>query len=341
MKKLLLASTVLAASSGVAFAEMSVTGSAEIGIFGGDVIDPTDPAYGNSIETQFHTDVDVTFTGTGETDGGLAFGFSIDLDESDGNPSAAFDPNTEGGETIFISGNFGTLTWGDTDGALDWAMQEVNIVGGSIADDETAHAGFSGNSVMDGFGSNGGANSKDGQIVRYEYAFSQFEMAASVELDDTGVTDPTIGVGGRFNAALGGVDLGIGIGYQVTGNGPGNADSSALGLSVDGTFANGLSAAFNYTSFDTVFVNGVGVDSHIGLGVGYSAGAISVGFNYGVWDVAAAGADDVTGWGLAAGYDLGGGAEILFGYGTGDLGNNAPPANNSASSFSLGVAMSF
>src|SRR6056297_3414964 len=79
MKKILLATTALAATSGAAYADMSVSGSAEIGIIGA-----------SNIETQLFTDVDVNFSGAGETDNGLAFGFSVDLDESDGNPLAVF-----------------------------------------------------------------------------------------------------------------------------------------------------------------------------------------------------------------------------------------------------------
>ncbi|MEO1580050.1 MAG: porin, partial [Pseudomonadota bacterium] len=78
MKKVLLASTALVVSAGIAAADVSLSGSAELGIFDDDT------------ETQFHTDIDVTFTMSGETDGGLTFGASIDLDESDGDPSAAF-----------------------------------------------------------------------------------------------------------------------------------------------------------------------------------------------------------------------------------------------------------
>ena len=132
MKKVLLATSALVASAGIASAQgVELSGHAEMGIIGG-----------SAIETQFHTDIDVTFTMSGETDNGLTFGASIDLDESDGSgtgatavgASAAFGNTTQGGETVFISGSFGTLTMGDTDGAFDWALTEVAI-GGAIADD--------------------------------------------------------------------------------------------------------------------------------------------------------------------------------------------------------------
>ncbi len=73
MKKLLLASTALVAMAGAAKAEVALSGFAEIGIFGS--------SEGFRIGTggdEFHTDIDVTFSMTGETDTGLTFGASID-----------------------------------------------------------------------------------------------------------------------------------------------------------------------------------------------------------------------------------------------------------------------
>ena len=134
MKKVLLASTALVGFAGAAAAEVTITGSAEMGIYGG-----------SEIETQFFQDLDVTFSMSGETDGGLSFGASVDLDESDGSAttgvSGAFEPNDDGGATIFVSGGFGTVTMGDTDGAMDWALTDAGNMGnpGTLADDETTH----------------------------------------------------------------------------------------------------------------------------------------------------------------------------------------------------------
>ena len=112
---------------------------------------------------------------------GLTFGASVDLDESDGSNdpvrgnSNAFDGRTQGGEEIFISGAFGTLTMVDTDGALDWALQEIAI-GGSLGDAHTVHDGYSGNGFADGAG--------EGQIARYDYSFGDFGVAVSANIID-------------------------------------------------------------------------------------------------------------------------------------------------------------
>ena len=55
---------------------ISLSGNAEMGLFGTDAPGET--------RLQFITDLDLTITATAETDGGLVFGMSIDLDETGG-----------------------------------------------------------------------------------------------------------------------------------------------------------------------------------------------------------------------------------------------------------------
>ena len=133
MKKVLLASTALVVTSGAAVAEVGLSGYAEMGIVGG----------GGAMETQFHHDIDVTFTLSGETDSGLSFGATIDLDEVGDDTGCAGigaqPSNTTCVEehSVFISGSFGTLTMGDTDGAFDWALTEVGSLT-ALADEHTS-----------------------------------------------------------------------------------------------------------------------------------------------------------------------------------------------------------
>ncbi len=242
MNKLLLASTALVASTTFAMADVDISGFAEMGIFGGE------DASGDDIDTQFHTDIDATFSMSGETDTGLTFGAAIDLDsvddeDEDGN-IGAFDPAQGGSDTsVFISGNLGTLTMGDTDGALDFALQEAII--GSTLQDDNEHAGYDngfvgGNSGLDGL--------YDGQVARYDYSFGDFSVALSAEIDDDPDTalggtelgdvgfdldeisafvndeiraisnDTVLGIGFRYSGAFSGGTFGAGIGYQQAGN---------------------------------------------------------------------------------------------------------------------------
>ena len=187
MKKLLSATSALAATVGFASAQgATVSGTASMGILGGDWVLDRDPNVETTLfsnppvhapdiegqsEFELHTDIDVTFTMTGQTDAGVTFGAMIDLDESDGDggegASGAFDNRKQGGEEIFVSGAFGTLTMGDTDGALDWALQDIGI-----GDAHTSHLGYVGNDYAD---SKGG----DGQIARYDRSFGDFAVALS------------------------------------------------------------------------------------------------------------------------------------------------------------------
>ena len=313
MKKVLFATTALVASAGIASAQgVELSGSAEMGIIGG-----------SAIETQFHHDIDVKFSMSGETDNGLTFGATIDLDEV-----SAGIGNTANPSSVFISGSFGTLTMGDTDGAFDWALTEV-AMGSAINDDHTAHAGYNGNSGLDG--------SHDGQVARYDYSFGDFAFAVSAEINDTGVASPAFGIGGKYSGDLGGVTLGVGVGYQT------NGVNDIMGISLSAAMDNGLSAVINYSDLDGMAFSNTGlgvagraISSHIGVGVGYTMDAITVSANYGVYDGGAAG--DLTGFGLAANYDLGGGAVVQAGYGSSQ---DTAAGGADGNSFSLGIAMSF
>jgi len=286
MKKVLFTTTALVAFAGAASADIALTGEAEIGIRGG-----------SNIDTQYHQDMDITFAMSGETDAGLAFGANVDLSDGIG---GAF-PAGHNGTNVWISGSFGKLTLGDTDGALDWAMQEIDIASG--LGNEHRGAGYNGNNRADGI--------YDGQIARYENTFGDFGVALSAELDDTGVGSTNWGLGVKYNASLGGVELGLGLGYQKHNNGIGTGGDAAWGLSVDAKFSGGFRTILNYS--DLGDTDGLGVDeTHFGMSVGYSTGAWTVAANYGAYDEGTA---EQESWGLAVNYDLGGGATVKAAYG--------------------------
>jgi outer membrane protein OmpU len=331
MKKILFATTALVATAGVAAADVKVSGYAEMGITGGD----TATMQGSTVlddVSQFHSDIDITFSLSGEADNGLTFGATIDLDEAtdinaSGLPSAAGGQSNGGvggplGEndmSVFIAFGGAKLTMGDTDGAFDAALQEVNIVD-TINDDHSTHAGFNGNGGFDG--------SYDGQIARLDYAFDAFSVHVSTEIDDLDIGDPVWGLGFKYTAALAGLDLGIGLGYQTVDFGGGN--NSVVGLSVDTTFDNGMRAIINYSKFDFV----VGETTHWAIGLGYTINALTIAANYGEFDFGGGVTSD--GYGLGVNYDLGGGLNAQFGYGSSDFGAGA-----TFDTYSLGLAMSF
>jgi outer membrane protein OmpU len=350
----------MAAAQGV-----SLSGYAEIGV------------KDNDTDVVFHHDLDVTFTLSGETDAGLAFGATIDLDELD--QSTPGDISSEdGAHSVFVSGSFGKITMGDTDGALDWAMNEVGF-GTSIADDHTTHAGFNGNSGLDG--------QLDGQVARYEYSFGDFAFAISAEIgadsaDDFTTaggtvlgTDEIIGIGFKYSTDLGGVDWDFGLGYQtgaytpsfgtfgfVAPGGEWLLDADIWGASVTADFANGFSVVLNYSELDADFVGGVsnitslGIVTatsaftltgsleweHVGIGVAYAMDNWIIEANWGEFDGSTSFAGggtsfDADGFGLAFNYDLGGGAVVMVGYGSGE----AFGSTTSVDTWSAGLGLSF
>lgn len=312
------ATTALMGSATVAGADVALSGMGEMGIIGGSTLS----------DVQFHTDVDVNFSMSGETDSGVSFGASIDLDEVGGGIPA----NTQVGETVFISGVFGTLTMGSTDGAFDAALTEVAL-GGSIADDHTSHAGYNGNAGFDG--------SNDDQVARYDYNFGDFGIHASAEIDDVnwgpgspgGVNAVVYGIGATYSMEMSGATVGLGLGYQ----GYENANIWGASLSVSSM---GLTGIINYSSSNGSAI----VDTtHWGIGVGYTWEDLTVAANYG--DFSLAGADnDTSGVGVSATYDLGGGLSLQAGYGWSECEVGANCNGNrdlSYSTMSFGAAMSF
>lgn len=316
MKKVLLATSALVAFTGAAAAndQISLSGEAEMGIF--------DEEGG---ETQFWQDVDVKFSMEAESDSGLTFGAVVDLDEI----FIAGPTSDDHGTYVYLKGSFGSLTMGDTDGALDWALTEAGNVGnpGSIADDETSHDGYLG-SYGDG--------QYDGQVLRYDNTFGQFGVAISVEMDDSGVRDDGYALGLKYALDLGATTVNLGLGYQVvsdstlniggTGVTATNNDIDIIGLSASAAFAGGFEAGLVYSNWDA---GAAGDVDHTGIGLGYSSGAFAVHANYGIYD--GSNGTERDGWGLAASYDLGGGLSAKFGYG----------ADDASDTWSLGMSMKF
>jgi len=343
MKKILLASTAIVGFAGAASAaEITLSGYAEIGIFGGD-----------NVETQFHNDWQVNFNFSGTTDNGLEFGGRVQIEEQ----NSPFSINGNVGsddEAFWVSGAFGKVTLGETDGAFDWALSEI-YTGTGLQDDHSTHAGAYWFTGLD--------STYDNQIARYEYSFGAFGVAVSAEMDDgrtpttstTTIAGNTIvgtsftsgratgdtvwSIGGKWADTISGIDFGAGIGYQD------NGTNSVWGLSGSAAFSSGVSVALGYADLDGIndaVGNGVAVDTWWGIGVAYTPAtmsALTVGVNYGAYSAATAGVDDPTGWGLVANYDLGGGAVAMAGYGSS---NNGTSFNgHGEDTFSLGLALSF
>lgn len=312
MKKVLFATTALVAFAGAAAADVSVSGSAEMGIAGGD-----------GAETTFFQSVDIRFSMTGETDNGLSFGATVDADDLVDMGLQGNDPVDQGGQfadySVFISGNFGTLTMGDTDGALDKAVAETDLIG-DIADASTTYSVKSA-AFMDGL--------LDGQVARYDYSIAGFGLSLSAETDDEGVDRTTWGFGATYSVA--GYDFGAG--YQ------GGEDQEGWMVSASTTFG-AVDVVANYGEGITNVDGAVdAVAARYNIAMVYTMDALSLGANYG--EIHTDGVSTDKGFGLAANYDLGGGLVLQAGYGEQTVDNVGVSGDDPINMYSLGLSMSF
>ncbi|MDE2789048.1 MAG: porin [Paracoccaceae bacterium] len=304
MKRTILATTALVTCGSMAAADVSLSGSAEVGVTGG-----------SGGDAQIHRDARVKFTLSGETDTGLSFGTTLDFHNA-GNYRAG---GTSG--AINISGVFGTLTIGDTDGAFDKAMLEVPA-GTSIADDSTDHAGWSpgGNKGLDA----------GGEIVRYDYSIGDISLSLSTQNDDMngdGADDDVAaahGIGVGWSGEFAGASLGLGAGHQRSDMK--NISGASLSASLAGGLGFGVSMSRTSDS--------MGADSsHAGAGLSYTLGDVSFAVNGG--QNKTDGMPNKNGVGFAASYSLGAGATFQIGAGSSKEGDS------SSNSWSAGIALSF
>ena len=339
MKKVLLATSALMLVAGAAAAEVKITGYAEMGVFG---VNSDDNA--NDVDTQFHTDIDATFKMSGETDGGIAFGADVDIDEGIADGGDAVDVDSEhGGAAFFVKAGAATLSMGDVNGAVDQYFKEyIGVHGGSLQDNEetVAYNGFSRGGENFDVLDDGLDGLYDGQIARLDYSLDAISFGVSVELDDANDGgDPLYGIGAKYSAELGGLDLTLGAGYQTVEKATGD-QYTALGVSLEVGLAGGLDLILAYGNGDLDAASGSAFSDDTvtgyGIGLGYSFDAVSLGVSYGTTE-----SDTLdqskSGYAITAGYDLGGGLALQAGYGF----NDDEVADEEYSTYSFGVAMSF
>ena len=195
MKKVLLATSVLAMTAGFASAEVTVSGTARMGVIAdfGDA----DPAFTSRVR--------IIFTASGETDSGLSFGATVRNDQSGVG-------NTENGDSVvYISGAFGKLSMGDVDGAAAAAVGQVDPVGLTGLSDLNEIAYILGN---------------EDTSALYEYSTGSIGLYFSAQPNDG---NSNFGVGANYTMG----DYKFGIGYENVEDGstPGGGWPDKIGFS--------------------------------------------------------------------------------------------------------------
>ena len=193
MKRVLLASTALVMSAGIAAAEVSVGGDGRMGVQsvnGGDVA--------------FSSRIRISFTASGETDNGLTFGGSIRADnagksvdamhDDDGNNTSSGGGVSGKGGSVHVAGAFGTITFGDTDSAAKKAVGQAGGVGYTGLDDKNEVTTYI-----------GGA---DDPTARWDYTMGDLSLHASA--DNPG-PEGDQAISGAMSYNIGDVGFGIGV----------------------------------------------------------------------------------------------------------------------------------
>ena len=295
MKKILLATTVLAMTASVAAAEVAVSGSARMGI----VNDGTDTAFSSRVRIQFD--------GSGTTDGGLSFGASMRADQFGGNDNNGSNGSsgnvgtTNGDSTVFVSGSFGTLTMGDVaDGAADKLVGQVSGVGFTGLGDNN-EIGFLGGTAT---------------AARYDYTSGALSVSVGigqpVDTDEDAATGATEAKSIAVKYAAGAYSVALGYSDGNTDSTPGDdlndglVDNSQVDLLASATFG-AATAKVRVAQREEVAVGED--DTAYAVSLDYVAGAATVTAFRGININFAS--QDTTGLGVS--YDLGGGAAVKAG----------------------------
>ena len=298
LRSSIFATTALVATAGIAAADVTLGGGAVAGL--------KSTGAGDAF---LHYEIDIDIKAAGETDSGLSFGASLEIDELSTNRFDLTDPNVTavtdrfGGADpeIFVSGAFGTVTLGAVDIATDGlGLPDLGFEGIGMDDDVEAlrNAGaadvtyahsIAGISLTLSYGVGGttGVDANEGDFgILLGYKFDAFSIEAGVARDD----------------ATGDRGMGVELGYS----------------------ANGISATALWAQQDPA----AGAEtSGYGLNIGYTIDALTVSASYGDTDVAG----DAEDYGIGFSYNLGGGLRVVGAVGSVD----------NADVWDLGLTMSF
>lgn len=283
MNKILLATTALVMTAGVASAEVAISGSAYMGFAYAE-----DVANNGNSEVTTDADVNINFSLSGETDGGLGFGAFTNHIVNDNGAIA----NDDSG--VYISGAFGKLTMGAVSEAGEFGLSDFGDNG----------IGFDNTAEMFGGDDNG-----IGHNVNYTGSFGAVTVAASaaVGLETAALKNEAYGVSAKYNFG----DYYVGAGYNVVNLSAGSSatDFDAVSIGAGGSFG-AIKVAAVYTAANPEV--GADLESY-GVIASYTMDALTVSVGFADNDATAGKGNAANGASTAIGasYDLGGGATLV------------------------------
>ena len=306
MKKLLIASTALVATAGIASADITISGHAAAGIYSGlgnaDAVTVAVAAVAataatstavetlgsNAIPTSAETfsgdgvysNAGVDFTMTGATDNGISFSASVNIDAGTEIDAGDFeldgaDGGTAGLGSVSMTGSFGTLTFDD--GGID------NLYNGDYTSADVSYSTTVGAISLSVAHDTAGVAQANSMSAAYSASGMAFTLAAS---EDTNGTSASLSVAYALNDTV-----------SVTGKTDQVADAESVQTITAKTTLNGVSVALSSANNSTWDVD-----------LGYTAGGFAL--TYGV--------DETDGWTATATSALGGGATFAAGVDSND-----------------------
>ena len=306
MKKLLIASTALVATAGMASADITITGHAAAGIYSGlgnaDAVTVAVPAVAataataTAVETLgsnavpvsaetfsgdgVYSNAGVDFTMTGATDNGISFSASVNIDAGTEIDSGDFeldgaDGGTAGLGSVSMTGSFGTVTFDD--GGID------NLYNGDFTSADVSYSTTVGAISLSVAHDTSGAADANSMSAGYAASGMTFTLAAS---EAAAGTSSSLKVAYALNDSV-----------SVTGKTDQVAGAESVQTITASTTLNGVSVALSSANNSTWDVD-----------LGYTAGAYAL--TYGV--------DETDGWTATATSALGGGATFAAGVDSND-----------------------
>ena len=307
MKKLLIATTALVATAGMASADITISGHAAAGIYSGlgnadavatavaavaAVADTAGTGYLNlatngtatSAETfsgdGVYSNAGVDFTMTGATDNGISFSASVNIDAGTEIDAGDFeldgaDGGTAGLGSVSMTGTFGTLTFDDA--GID------NLYNGDYTSADVSYSTTVGAISLSVAHDTADVAQANSMSAAYSASGMAFTLAAS---EDTSGTSASLSVAYALNDSV-----------SVTGTTDQVAGAESVQTITAATTLNGVSVALSSANNSTWDVD-----------LGYTAGGFAL--TYGV--------DETDGWTATATSALGGGATFAAGVDSND-----------------------
>ena len=280
MKKLLIASTALVATAGMASADITISGHAAAGIHSGldDVTTTTNTTdvAGDGV----YSNAGVDFTMTGATDNGITFSATVNIDAGTEIDTGDFeldgaDGGTAGLGAVSMTGSFGTLTFDDN--GID------NLYNGDYTAADVSYSTTVGAVSLSVAHDSAGVAQANSMSAGYTASGMTFALAAS---EDTSGTSASVKVSYALNDSV-----------SVTGKTDQVAGAESVQTITAATTLNGVSVALSSANNSTWDVD-----------LGYTAGGFAL--TYGV--------DETDAWTATATTALGGGATFAAGVSSDD-----------------------